>query len=350
MTETTTRRSATSRASSARAPCGTTRTARLHWVDIDRDLLFTLDWATRDVVDAAPAVHGRQRRAAGRRRPGRGAAARRRVRRRRLRHSSRSSPSSRPTCPATGATTAPSTRRGRFWFGTMDVAETGPTGAFYRLDQDRTVTRAFGGVIVSNGPAWSPDGRTMYHVDSARSRITAYEFDPVVGHRRRRAAVRLRRGRGVVPGRGHGRRGRLRLELQVGRRPDRALLPRRPGRPGRAGAGAPPDPVRVRGPGAEPARGDQRPAGTGRRGAGVGHLLLLDPDARGLPADPVTRIGETTAARVAGAARSVRGRQSRVSPWSATRGGSSARRRAAGTRASGRCRARSAICDWVRLP
>ena len=70
---------------------------------------------------------------------------------------------------------------GRFWFGSMDLAETDPTGSFYRLDPDLTVTRAFGGIVCSNGPAWSPDGRTVYHVDSTRQQIRAYEVDPASG-------------------------------------------------------------------------------------------------------------------------------------------------------------------------
>lgn len=70
---------------------------------------------------------------------------------------------------------------GRFWFGSMNLAETNPTGAFYCLNPDSTVSRAFGGIICSNGPAWSPDGQTMYHVDSTRRVIRAYEFDPQNG-------------------------------------------------------------------------------------------------------------------------------------------------------------------------
>jgi sugar lactone lactonase YvrE len=70
---------------------------------------------------------------------------------------------------------------GRFWFGSMDLGEAQPTGSFYCLRTDTTVTRAFDGIICSNGPAWSLDGRTMYHVDSTRQRITAYEFDVDAG-------------------------------------------------------------------------------------------------------------------------------------------------------------------------
>lgn len=70
---------------------------------------------------------------------------------------------------------------GRFWFGSMDLAETEPTGSFYRLDADGGVSRAFDGIICSNGPAWSLDGSVMYHVDSTRQRITAYEFSVETG-------------------------------------------------------------------------------------------------------------------------------------------------------------------------
>jgi sugar lactone lactonase YvrE len=70
---------------------------------------------------------------------------------------------------------------GRFWFGSMDLGEAAPTGAFYSIDAALAVHRAFDGIICSNGPAWSPDGRTLYHVDSTRRVIRAYEFDPVAG-------------------------------------------------------------------------------------------------------------------------------------------------------------------------
>ncbi|MDB5759076.1 MAG: SMP-30/Gluconolaconase/LRE-like region family protein, partial [Burkholderia sp.] len=56
---------------------------------------------------------------------------------------------------------------GRFWAGTMDdrpVKE--KTGHLYRLDADHSCHRMASGLIVSNGLAWSPDGRTMYHSDS----------------------------------------------------------------------------------------------------------------------------------------------------------------------------------------
>ena len=50
-------------------------------------------------------------------------------------------------------------RRGRFWAGTMDDAEKQFSGALYRLDPDLGWSRIDDGYKVTNGPAFSPDGR-----------------------------------------------------------------------------------------------------------------------------------------------------------------------------------------------
>ena len=72
-------------------------------------------------------------------------------------------------------------RRGRFWAGTLNDAEAEPLGSLYRLDPDRTVTRAQGGAVVSNGVGWSPDDRVMYFTDSVVRTIWAYDFDAASG-------------------------------------------------------------------------------------------------------------------------------------------------------------------------
>ena len=43
------------------------------------------------------------------------------------------------------------------------------------------VVREVGGVHTSNGIGWSPDGTTMYHVDSPRRRVDACDFDVTSG-------------------------------------------------------------------------------------------------------------------------------------------------------------------------
>lgn len=54
---------------------------------------------------------------------------------------------------------------GRLWFGTMDDEERQGTGAIYCFAAG-ALYRMAGGAVVTNGPAVSSDGRTLYHVDS----------------------------------------------------------------------------------------------------------------------------------------------------------------------------------------
>jgi sugar lactone lactonase YvrE len=64
----------------------------------------------------------------------------------------------------------------------MDFACTAPTGALYRWDADGRCTLAFdAGFPVSNGPAWSADGRTMFFNDTERGRVMALPFDADAG-------------------------------------------------------------------------------------------------------------------------------------------------------------------------
>lgn len=63
---------------------------------------------------------------------------------------------------------------GHLWAGTMDDAEKDASGALYRVGPDGSVARADQGYTVSNGPALSPDGRTLYHTDSPSRTIYAF--------------------------------------------------------------------------------------------------------------------------------------------------------------------------------
>lgn len=75
---------------------------------------------------------------------------------------------------------------GRFWAGTMDDTEQHALGTLYRLGADRHCEAIDHGYKVTNGPAFSPDGRTLYHTDSARQVIYAFPLtaDGSVGERR----------------------------------------------------------------------------------------------------------------------------------------------------------------------
>ena len=64
---------------------------------------------------------------------------------------------------------------GRVWFGTMHDPESAPSGALYRYDR-RGLKRFDDGICITNGPAASPDGRTLYHTDTLARTIHAYDL------------------------------------------------------------------------------------------------------------------------------------------------------------------------------
>jgi sugar lactone lactonase YvrE len=71
---------------------------------------------------------------------------------------------------------------GCFWVGSMhDAVPRQPSGAFYRVTPEGESTQIFERLHVSNGLAWSPDGRTMYHADTPASAVRAFDFDPESG-------------------------------------------------------------------------------------------------------------------------------------------------------------------------
>ncbi|HWU01245.1 MAG TPA: SMP-30/gluconolactonase/LRE family protein [Novosphingobium sp.] len=59
---------------------------------------------------------------------------------------------------------------GRLWLGTMDDNEELETGAIWCLASGQ-LAQAGGKAVVTNGPAVSPCGRWLYHVDSGQRRI-----------------------------------------------------------------------------------------------------------------------------------------------------------------------------------
>ena len=65
--------------------------------------------------------------------------------------------------------------RGRLWFGSMHDAEEGRGGALYRLHADGLSRVADPSYAIANGPAASPDGRVLYHTDTADRAIYAFD-------------------------------------------------------------------------------------------------------------------------------------------------------------------------------
>jgi len=91
-------------------------------------------------------------------------------------------------------------RSGRFWAGTMDDSEREAAGCLYRLDPDLNWTRFDEGYRVTNGPAFSPDGRLMYHNDSARQVTYTFDLDEAGTPGERREFARFGEGDGYPDG------------------------------------------------------------------------------------------------------------------------------------------------------
>jgi sugar lactone lactonase YvrE len=71
--------------------------------------------------------------------------------------------------------------QGRFWAGTLADDFRPGGGSLYRLDGDGNVERILADLTISNGLGWSPDGATMYLVDSGPGVVHAFQFDAETG-------------------------------------------------------------------------------------------------------------------------------------------------------------------------
>jgi sugar lactone lactonase YvrE len=96
---------------------------------------------------------------------------------------------------------------GRFWAGTVGVREDGlaadGAGSLYCLEPDGRVRPVLSGISLSNGLDWSPDGRTLYYVDSRSGGIDAFPFDVrsgALGSRRRFVELGVPPEQGFVDG------------------------------------------------------------------------------------------------------------------------------------------------------
>ncbi|MEO0063456.1 MAG: hypothetical protein RLZZ08_2016 [Pseudomonadota bacterium] len=72
-------------------------------------------------------------------------------------------------------------RAGRFIFGTSHRQAKEPLGGLWSLGTDGRISQLDSGLILGNGPCWSPDDRTLYHADSMRHTIYAYDYDLASG-------------------------------------------------------------------------------------------------------------------------------------------------------------------------
>lgn len=71
---------------------------------------------------------------------------------------------------------------GAFWVGSTDeTSERVPVGSLFRISADGRCRRISIGYGVTNGLAWSANGRAMYHADSRGPTIDRWDFDPSTG-------------------------------------------------------------------------------------------------------------------------------------------------------------------------
>jgi D-xylonolactonase len=80
---------------------------------------------------------------------------------------------------------------GRYWAGSMDDGEKLETGSLYRLDSDLCVHKMDDNYAITNGPAFSLDGNTLYHTDTAKRTIYAFDVSADGAINNKRVFVKL---------------------------------------------------------------------------------------------------------------------------------------------------------------
>nr|XP_022318408.1 regucalcin-like [Crassostrea virginica] len=93
--------------------------------------------------------------------------------------------------------------QGRVWAGTMmgspkpNIPDMERIGSLYCLDKDGSLRNVVQGVGISNGLAWSSDGKSMYYIDSSPRQMYKYDFDPSTGKIENRSVVFDNSGKSV---------------------------------------------------------------------------------------------------------------------------------------------------------
>lgn len=90
-------------------------------------------------------------------------------------------------------------RRGRFIVGSSDRTMKEPRGKLYALDLDATLREIDNDIFLSNGPCWSPDDKVLYHSDSIRNTVFAYDYDIATGTATNRRAWASTEALGGIP-------------------------------------------------------------------------------------------------------------------------------------------------------
>jgi sugar lactone lactonase YvrE len=90
---------------------------------------------------------------------------------------------------------------GRFVGGTMTLGDPRPGAGSLWSFAGGAATELLDGLTISNGLAWSADGRTLFHIDTPTRRVDAFDYDVTSGSiARRRTVVEIAAGAGDPDG------------------------------------------------------------------------------------------------------------------------------------------------------
>jgi len=75
---------------------------------------------------------------------------------------------------------------GRFWAGTMSLTEEKEAGSLYCIEKNKQTgliesKKMISNLTISNGMAWSIDGKTFYFIDTPTYEIVAYDYELSTG-------------------------------------------------------------------------------------------------------------------------------------------------------------------------
>ncbi len=97
--------------------------------------------------------------------------------------------------------------KGRFWAGTMSVAEndgkgrSAPAGSLYCLNADLSFRKVLSDITISNGLSWNHENKTMYFIDSPTGKVMAFDFEANTGEiSNGKVAVRIPECEGIPDG------------------------------------------------------------------------------------------------------------------------------------------------------
>ncbi len=89
---------------------------------------------------------------------------------------------------------------GKFWLGTMDMHVVPHKGSLYQIDSTMHVSEMIQKVTISNGLAWSLDGKTMYYIDTYEQVVYAFDFNAKSEISNKRIIIKIPTSLGVPDG------------------------------------------------------------------------------------------------------------------------------------------------------